>query len=122
MILYYFIQDKLYQVLIPIKLKENTINISDDMSKFSEIESLLLDKYGKAKRREKIRCNPYIPYSTAISLGQGFYRTTWETPESKIILYLGGDMTKINHMLMNESKKYAPLAKKEEKKKARKKL
>jgi len=89
MIMYYFIQDKLYQVIIPFKLNEKIINVSDEISKFSEIESLLLDKYGKAKRREKNRSSPYIPYSTAISLGQGFYRTTWETPESRIILYLG---------------------------------
>lgn len=121
-ILYEFIQDRLYEVIIPIKLKENTLNVSEDMAKFSEIESLLLDKYGKAKRREKSRNNPYIPYSTAISLGQGFYRTKWETPESRIMLYLGGDMNKINHMLVYESKKYAPLARKEKKKKAKEKL
>jgi hypothetical protein len=121
-ILYEFIQDRLYEVIIPIKLKENTLDVTEDMAKFSEIESLLLDKYGKAKRREKSRNNPYIPYSTAISLGQGFYRTKWETPESRIMLYLGGDMTKINHLLVYESKKYAPLARKEKKKKAKEKL
>ena len=122
MILYNFIQDKLYNVIIPLKLKENTINFSEDMSKFSEIESLLLEKYGKPKKREKSRSTPYIPFSTAISLGQGFYRTIWETPESRIMLYLGGDMTKITHILSYESKKYAPLAKKEKEKKAKEKL
>jgi len=92
-ILYYFIQDKLYQVIIPIKL--DTINVGDYISKFAEIEELLLAKYGKAKKKEKSRNNPYIPYGTAISLGQGFYRTKWDTPESRIMLYLGGDISAV---------------------------
>jgi hypothetical protein len=120
-VIFYFVQDKLFNVVVGLLL--DTTNNEKYIHNFSELEDLLIDKYGKPKKKIKRGSkNPYVSDSLAISLGEGFYKTTWETRESKIILYLGGDKTKMKLGIYYISQKYWALAEEDKKQKAKGKL
>jgi uncharacterized protein YneF (UPF0154 family) len=120
-VIFYFTQDKLYNVIVGLLL--DTTNNEKYIYKYSELEDLLIDKYGKPKEKIKRGSkNPYISDSMAISLGEGFYRSIWETPESKILLILSGDKAKMRLGIYYLSKKYYSLAEQEKKQKIKGKL
>jgi hypothetical protein len=120
-VIFNFTQDKLYKTIVVLLL--DTSNNDNYIHKFIELEKLLIDKYGQPKQKIKRgRKNPYISDSMAISIGQGAYRTTWETPESKITLLLWGDKARMKLGIYYVSKKYNSIAEEEKKQKAKGKL
>jgi hypothetical protein len=120
-VIFNFTQDKLFNVIVGLFL--DTTNNDKYIYKFSELENLLVDKYGKPKQKIKRGSkNPYVSDSLAISLGEGFYKTIWETHESKIILLLSGDKARMKLGIYYVSQKYKALAEEGKKQKAKGKL
>lgn len=115
-IVFYFVDNLLYRVIIGFKIE--TQNKNTYISKFKSLEELLGEKYGKPiENIKKGSNNPYIDDGMAIATGQGIYRTRWDAKESEITLVMIGDNYEIHLGIVYESKKYAKKAEEEQKEK-----
>lgn len=98
-------------------LLESHINRNDYIDDYKDFKKILTKKYGRPKTDEIVWKNnlfkdSYSDWGRAISAGHLFYRSTWETPCTEIILGLIGDNFKISCLVGYSGKNFAKLIEK----------
>lgn len=90
---FYFTNKKLFHVITYFDIK--TLNYDRYISKFNELEKLLIKKYGKAVKKIRLGNSDKVISGVDIAMGKDGYGESWHTSESKIQLVLMGDNFKI---------------------------
>ena len=121
---YLFLENKLYQGRY--MLNEKHVNKNLYIDDYEELKEVLTKKYGNPINKNEIYWEDdlfkdnKVDWGLAISVGDLYYFSGWETPITKISLELDGDNYKIRLILIYESKELKEWADKilEEKAKA----
>ena len=108
---YYFTEDDKLALGVYDFAEEYT-NSNKHIDDYNRIKSVLTKKYGKSFdlpeitwRKDLYRDDP-SRYGRSVSLGYHTYMSKWDTNDTDIILFLGGDNFKVNLTVRYESKSF----------------
>lgn len=119
-LVYYFIDDKLYQVLY--SFNEELANNNNYIDVYNDMKTKLSSKYGtalidKQSWKDDIFKNDPDNYGLAIASGHLSYLAEWDTNSIQIGLLLSGEKYKINFFIMYSETNLAKMAQDRENKK-----